>query len=138
MNPNYYDIIIIGSGLAGLFSAYNIKNTSHDTSFLVLEKYKKEWIGGRSSNEMFQGTPVVTGAGVGRKDKDKLLIKLMDEIGVKYTQYESNINFKLHSILFKNLHLMKTRHLFQSCLPKHTRHYAARIMMFLTQNLSTP
>ena len=93
MNPNYYDIIIIGSGLAGLFSAYNIKNTSPDTSFLVLEKYKKEWIGGRSSNEMFQGTPVVTGAGVGRKDKDKLLIKLMDEIGVKYTQFESKINY---------------------------------------------
>lgn len=93
MNPNYYDIIIIGSGLAGLFSAYNIKNTSRDTSFLVLEKYKKEWIGGRSSNEMFQGTPVVTGAGVGRKDKDKLLIKLMDEIGVKYTEFVSKINY---------------------------------------------
>ena len=25
MNPNYYDIIIIGSGIAGLYSAYNIK-----------------------------------------------------------------------------------------------------------------
>ena len=63
MNPNYADIIIIGTGIAGLFSAYNIKNTSPDTSFLILEKYKKEWIGGRSSNEMFRGTPVVTGAG---------------------------------------------------------------------------
>jgi thioredoxin reductase len=93
MNQNYYDIIIIGTGIAGLFSAYNIKNTSPDTSFLILEKYKKEWIGGRSSNEMFRGTPVVTGAGVGRKDKDKLLIKLMNEIGVKYTQFESKINY---------------------------------------------
>lgn len=93
MTTNYYDIIIIGSGMAGLYSAYNIKNISPNTSFLILEKHKKQWIGGRTSNEMFYGTQVVTGAGIGRKDKDKLLIKLMDEIGIKYTQYESNINY---------------------------------------------
>lgn len=93
MTTNYYDIIIIGSGMAGLFSAYNIKKISPNTSFLILEKYKKQWIGGRTSNEMFYGTEIVTGAGVGRKNKDKLLIKLMDEIGVKYSQYESNINY---------------------------------------------
>jgi hypothetical protein len=93
MDTNFYDIIIIGTGIAGLFSAYNIKNTSPETSFLVLEKYKKEWIGGRSTNEMFHGTSIVTGAGVGRKDKDKLLIKLMDEIGVKYTEFVSKINY---------------------------------------------
>jgi hypothetical protein len=93
MTTNYYDIIIIGSGMAGLFSAYNIKNISPNTSFLILEKHKKQWIGGRASNEMFYGTQVVTGAGVGRKEKDKLLIKLMDEIGVKYTQYDTTINY---------------------------------------------
>jgi len=93
MSINYYDIIIIGSGMAGLFSAYNIKKISPQTSFLILEKYKKQWIGGRTSNEMFYGAEVVTGAGVGRKDKDKLLIKLMDEIGVKYKPYESSINY---------------------------------------------
>ena len=93
MTTNYYDIIIIGSGMAGLYSAYNIKKMSPDTSFLILEKHKKEWIGGRASNEMFYGTQVVTGAGVGRKEKDKLLIRLMNEIGVKYTQYDTNINY---------------------------------------------
>jgi hypothetical protein len=93
MTTNYYDIIIIGSGMAGLYSAYNIKKMSPDTSFLILEKYKKEWIGGRASNEMFYGTQVVTGAGIGRKDKDKLLIELMDDIGVKYKPYESDINY---------------------------------------------
>ena len=35
---SYYDIIIIGSGLAGLYSAYDIKNISPETSFLILEK----------------------------------------------------------------------------------------------------
>ena len=102
MTTNYYDIIIIGSGMAGLFSAYNIKKISPNTSFLILEKYKKQWIGGRTSNEMFYGTEIVTGAGVGRKNKDKLLIKLMDEIGVKYTQYENNKHPELHNKSFKD------------------------------------
>ena len=93
MTTNYYDIIIIGSGIAGLYSAYNIKKMSHDTSFLILEKYKKQWIGGRTSNAMFYGTEIVTGAGVGRKEKDKLLIQLMDDIGIKYKQYQNNINY---------------------------------------------
>ena len=79
--------------MAGLYSAYNIKKMSLDTSFLILEQHKKQWIGGRTSNEMFYGTQVVTGAGVGRKEKDKLLIKLMNEIGIKYTQYETIINY---------------------------------------------
>lgn len=56
-----YDIIIIGSGISGLYTAYNIKKTSPNKSFLILEKYKKQWIGGRMSNEIFYGTEVVTG-----------------------------------------------------------------------------
>ena len=67
-----YDIIIIGSGISGLYSALNIQKFSPNTTFLVLEKYKKQWIGGRTSNETFHGTSIVTGAGVGRKNKDKL------------------------------------------------------------------
>ena len=93
MTTNYYDIIIIGSGMAGLFSAYNIQKISSDTSFLILEKYKKQWIGGRTSNELFYGTEIVTGAGIGRKDKDKLLIKLMDELGINYTQFDNIVNY---------------------------------------------
>jgi hypothetical protein len=93
MTTTNYDIIIIGSGMAGLFSAYNIQKISPQTSFLILEKYKKQWIGGRTSNEMFYGTEIVTGAGVGRKNKDKLLIKLMDELGVKYEPYDNVINY---------------------------------------------
>jgi hypothetical protein len=79
--------------MAGVYSAYNIKKMSPDTSFLILEKYKKEWIGGRASNDMFYGAEIVTGAGIGRKGKDKLLIKLMDEIGVKYKEFDSKMNY---------------------------------------------
>jgi protoporphyrinogen oxidase len=89
----YYDIIIVGSGIAGLYSAYNIKKNSPTTTFLILEKYKKQWIGGRTSNDTFYGTEIVTGAGIGRKDKDKLLIKLMNELDIDYSEFKSVISY---------------------------------------------
>lgn len=82
-----YDIIIIGSGISGLYAAYNIKKMSPDKSILILEKFKKQWIGGRASNEMFYGSEIVTGAGIGRKKKDKLLKKILDELGLNTTEF---------------------------------------------------
>jgi len=93
MTTKYYDIIIIGSGISGLYSAYNIKNVSHSTSFLVLEKYKKNWIGGRTSNETFYGSQIVTGAGIGRLDTNTLLIKLLKKLNIEYTKYNSIMNY---------------------------------------------
>jgi hypothetical protein len=93
MSIKHLDIIIIGSGMAGLYSAYNIKKTSPNTTFLVLEKYKKDWIGGRTSNEMFYGTEIVTGAGIGRLDKNPLLINLMNKLDIKYSKYKSIIDY---------------------------------------------
>ena len=90
---NYYDIIIIGAGIAGLYSAYNIKQMSPNTSFMVLEKYKKQWIGGRMSNEEFYGTTVVTGAGIGRKEKDHLLVGLLKQMHIKYSDFDINMNY---------------------------------------------
>jgi len=79
---NTYDIIIIGSGIAGLYSAYNIQKMSPNLRILILEKHKKQWIGGRTSNEYFYGTEIVTGAWFGRKPKDKLLIQLMKSLDI--------------------------------------------------------
>lgn len=90
---NYYDIIIIGAGIAGLYSAYNIKQMSPNSSFMVLEKYKKQWIGGRMSNEEFYGTTVVTGAGIGRKEKDHLLVGLLKQMHIKYSDFDINMNY---------------------------------------------
>jgi hypothetical protein len=87
MNSEYYDIIIIGSGMSGLYSAYNIKKMSPQTSFLILEKHKKQWIGGRTSNDTFYGEEIVTGAGIGRKRKDKLLFKLMNDLKLPSHEY---------------------------------------------------
>jgi hypothetical protein len=100
MSYKYYDVIIIGSGIAGLYAAYNIKKKSPTTTFLVLEKHKKEWIGGRTSNETFYDTEIVTGAGVGRKAKDKLLLKLVREIGLDVCEYDIKPNYShtIHTI----------------------------------------
>lgn len=66
------DVIIIGAGISGLYAAYQIKHVSSpNTSFLVLEKSNKQWMGGRTGNESFYGVDVVTGAGIGRKNKDR-------------------------------------------------------------------
>ena len=98
----FYDIIIIGSGMSGLYSAYNIKKYSPKTSFLVLEKYKKQWVGGRANNYDFYGVQVVTGAGVGRKDKDTLLIKLLKELKVPFKKTTSRVDY---SSMLKNSHI---------------------------------
>ena len=92
---NSYDIIIIGSGISGLYSAYTIQQLAPDKTFLVLEKYKKNWIGGRINNEEFYGTTVVTGAGIGRKDKDHLLQWLLKELHIKYTDFKLDVNYAL-------------------------------------------
>ena len=90
---NHYDIIIVGSGMAGLYSAYKIQKLYPSTSFLILEKYKKNWIGGRTSNDFFYGTEVVTGAGIGRLDTNPLLIKLMKELNINFSKYKSVMNY---------------------------------------------
>jgi hypothetical protein len=93
MSNKYYDIIIIGSGLAGLYSAYNIKKLSPNTSFLVLEKFKKKWIGGRTNNETFFNTQIVTGAGIGRKQKDILMVKLLKELNITAPEFNFKVNY---------------------------------------------
>ena len=77
-----YDFIIVGGGISGLYSAYKIKNENPDASFVVLEKFKRDWLGGRIGNEEFHGTTVVTGAEYGRKRKDVRLINLLEELNI--------------------------------------------------------
>ena len=101
MNPNtktnttslpQYDVVIIGSGISGIYAAYKIQKTAPNTSFLILEKYKKQWIGGRTSNELFYGTQIATGAGIGRK-KDVLLRKLLEELDFEINEFTVNASY---------------------------------------------
>ena len=88
-----YDIIIVGSGIAGLYTAYNIKKMYPKLSFLILEKNTKKNIGGRMNNYNFKGTNVNIGAGVGREKKDNLLINLLKELNINYSTYSNIINY---------------------------------------------
>lgn len=89
----HYDVIIIGAGLSGLYSAYNITKMSPQTSFLILESNKKQYIGGRIGNEIFYNVPLVIGAGIGRKKTDKSLFQLLDELKIKYNEFKVDINY---------------------------------------------
>ena len=87
-------MIIIGSGVAGLYSAYNIKRVSPSTTFLILEKNKKSnGLGGRAGNETFCGAEVVTGAGIGRKRKDKLLYRLLQDLSIETEEMTFGPNY---------------------------------------------
>jgi hypothetical protein len=83
------DIIIIGGGIAGLYYAYKIKQQQPTINFLVLERNNKKRLGGRMGNTNFYGQSVVTGAGIGRKEKDKLLTKLLEELNVPFHEFPS-------------------------------------------------
>ena len=91
-NKNYYDFVIIGSGLAGLYSAYLIKKHSNK-SIIILDKEKKAWIGGRTGNETFFGNEIVTGAGVGRKTKDYVLENLLKEFKIPTKECLIQMNY---------------------------------------------
>lgn len=120
MNKNGYDIIIIGSGMSGLYSAYNIKQMSPNTSFMILEKYKREWIGGRASNYTFYGTEVVTGAGVGRFKKDKLLYQLLQHLRIKTTEFTTNQEYS--SLIDTPEDIVHTTEYLQKEYNKHHHH----------------
>ena len=79
-------IIIIGAGISGLYAAYKIQSLHPKSNITILEQ---NWIGGRMGSQLFEGTDVVTGAGVGRKRKDKLLIKLLNELKIPYGEFVS-------------------------------------------------
>jgi len=88
-----YDTVIVGSGIAGLYSAYLITKKDPNQSIVILEKYSKPYIGGRASNRMFHGVSVVTGAGVVRKDKDTLLVDLIKTLKVPSHEFTSEHHY---------------------------------------------
>lgn len=90
-----YDYIIIGAGISGLYTGYLIKKNNPNSKILILES--NNYIGGRMGIDTFYSTRIAIGAGIGRKDKDINLIKLLNELKIVYTE------FKVNSIYAKNI-----------------------------------
>jgi hypothetical protein len=84
---SYFDVIIIGSGMSGLYAGLTIKKLCPNLSFLLIER--NELFGGRSYDYRFEDTDVVTGAGIGRKNKDKLLLQLMKDFKIPIDFFET-------------------------------------------------
>jgi hypothetical protein len=78
------DTIIIGSGIAGLYYAYN---NLKDKKFIILEK--NNYIGGRLKMSIFHKHYIVCGAGVGRFNKDLLLKKLLNDLNIPIKKSKS-------------------------------------------------
>lgn len=85
-----YDYIIIGGGISGLYTAYKIKQKYKDATIIILER---DTIGGRMNIYNFYGSNVNIGAGVGRENKDFLLIKLLKELNITYDKSKLIVNY---------------------------------------------
>jgi len=91
-----YDIIIIGGGISGLYSAYKLLKNNNKLSILVLEKWDN--LGGRIQS--FKGTINNTEyqyeEGAGRfNENHKLLIELIKDLGLEkdIIEIDSNVKF---------------------------------------------
>jgi len=136
MTTKNYDIIIVGSGIAGLYSAYQIKKQSPKTSFVILEKYKKQWVGGRVNNYEFYGTQLVTGAGVGRGDTNPLLIQLLKEFHIPYEKQISLMDFA--KTIPKPVNVMKIIELLRKEYKKNSQQYKSFTFQEFSQKILGP
>ena len=120
---NVVDVIIIGGGIAGLYAAYQIKRLAPpNTTFLILEKNPKKWLGGRAGNDTFYGADVVVGAGVGRKSKDHALIKLLKDTKVPNSEFTSE-RIYVPRALFQPDDIMNTMRTLKAEYNKRPEHY---------------
>ena len=128
----FTDVVIIGSGIAGLYSAFLLQQMSPQTSFVILEKYKKQWIGGRLGNEMFCGTEIVTGAGVGRSKKDVLLMKLLKDLHIPV---DHGLLEPFYSNTIKRVDINKTMELLKIAHKRYKQYPSVTFKQFATHVL---
>ena len=99
-----YDVCIIGGGISGLYCAYKLKQNGFK-SVLVIEKNNyDDYNAGRLNNYLFHDNLVSTGATIGRKDKDYLLIKLLNELNVNYKDVDIKYNYSKTISNFLNIY----------------------------------
>ena len=112
-----YDVIIIGGGISGLYSFYKIKQlykNKKKNKCLLLEKDNR--LGGRAGNINFHGAQIAIGAGILRKNKDKLLINLCKKLKVPLNEFTANINYDKIKNQIPIINIIKTLKKLKSCM----------------------
>jgi hypothetical protein len=90
MSEKIYDVIIVGSGMSGLYCGFILKKQNPNISLFILEKNSREHLGGRANTEQFYGTRIAIGAGIGRLRKDILLARLMRGFNMPIHTFDVN------------------------------------------------
>ena len=86
-NYKYYDIVIIGGGIAGLYSAYKLSK-DNDHSILILER--NDYLGGRikTIKKNIDGEEIQFDVGASRLNENHTLVKkLIDELDLSEDIY---------------------------------------------------
>jgi len=125
-----HDIIIVGAGLSGLYSAYNIRKNFPHINLLVLEKNDRSRIGGRIGNDNFYGSNIVVGAGIGRTATDHLLFQLLDDLDIHYSSFQIKMNYT-----FQPIDIMKCMTFLKSQYRKYKYHPSVTFKQFAKAHL---
>jgi hypothetical protein len=113
MEKNY---MIIGAGISGLYTAYNIRKKFPNAIITIVERDR---IGGRMGLINFYGENVPIGAGGGRAG-DKLLKKLLKELEIKPIKSKINSYFTFKKINIMNITSLLKRE-FKKCEKKYKK-----------------
>jgi hypothetical protein len=91
----FYDFVIVGGGVAGLYSAMRLEKMLKGKNIRILLLEKNGYLGGRTRMETFHSHKVVTGAGVGRFPKDRILQELVEaSMGKKVQPVKTLVSYE--------------------------------------------
>jgi hypothetical protein len=126
-----YDVIIVGAGMSGLYTAFLLKSKNPKISLLVIEQNKREHVGGRANSELFYGAKISIGAGVGRTKKDKLLAGLMRHYKMPVQSYNVEHHIATTHYIDVKQTLQKLKKEYEKKAPKNPqtfKHFAKPVL----------